>query len=114
MYWYINAWKHYADFRGVAHRRAFWMFMLVNLMISLAIVMFEVLTNNPGWLDALYSLLTLLPFLALVTRRIRDTGLPLWSLLVLLMPVIGTLLMIYFLCLPSQPRAELTLNKGES
>lgn len=114
MYWYIDALKHYADFRGVAHRRAFWMFMLVNLMISVAIIAIEILTHNPGWLDALYSLATFVPILALMTRRLRDTGLPLWSWLVLFIPVIGILVLIYFLCLPSQPRAQLTINKGGS
>lgn len=114
MYWYIDALKHYADFRGVAHRRAFWMFMLINLMISVAIITLEIVTDNPGWLDGLYSLATLIPILALMTRRLRDTGLPLWSWLVILIPVIGTLMMIYFFCLPSQPRALLTTNKGDT
>ncbi|WP_417551739.1 DUF805 domain-containing protein [Marinomonas fungiae] len=112
MYWYIEALKHYVDFRGVAHRRAFWMFIFVNLVFSVIIAMIETLTNNPGWLDAVYSLLTITPFLALATRRLRDTGLPLWSFLVLLIPMIGVLILIYFLCLPSQPRTLLIDKEG--
>ncbi|SBS29631.1 Inner membrane protein YhaI [Marinomonas aquimarina] len=112
MYWYIDALKHYADFRDVAHRRAFWMFMLINLIISVAIIIIELATDHPGWLDALYSIATLIPLIALMTRRLRDTGLPLYSWLVLLIPVIGPLLMLYFLCLPSQPRAQLTTHTG--
>ena len=114
MYWYIEALKHYADFRGSAHRRAFWMFMLVNLTISIAIIVIELSTNNPGWLDALYTLATFIPFLALTTRRLRDTGLSLWSFLVLLVPGVGILVMVYFLCLPSEPRAQLLPNEGDA
>jgi uncharacterized membrane protein YhaH (DUF805 family) len=113
MYWYVYAIKHYADFQGVSHRQAFWMFMLVNCVISLSIIGVELMTNNPGWLDALYSVITLIPLLAIITRRIRDTGLPVWSLLVLFVPVIGLLILVYFLCLPSQPRAQLIKPKGD-
>lgn len=113
MYWYFDAFKHYATFTGVAPRRAFWMFMLVNLVISSIIMAFEIITRNPSWIDGLYSLITLLPFLALLVRRLRDTGLSLWSLLVLLIPGVGMIVMTYFLCLPSQPRSQ-QLSGGEN
>lgn len=113
MYWYIEAFKHYADFKGVAHRQAFWMFMLMSLLVSLIIATLEILTDNPGWLDALYSLITIVPFFAIVVRRIRDTGMPIWSVMVILIPIVGMLLLIYFLCLPSQPRAHLLNPRGE-
>lgn len=102
MYWYIHALKHYADFKGTIHRRGFWMFMLISLVITLAIALIEVATDNPGWLDAFYSLLTLVPLLAIVTRRVRDTGLSLWCLLLLLIPGLGMLAVVVILCLPTQ------------
>lgn len=114
MFWYLDAFRHYLDFRGRTHRVAFWMFILVHFLITVLIVIIEMITHNPGWLDAFYSLLTVLPFCAIICRRLRDAGLPWWAILVVLVPVIGMLLLIYFLCLPSQPRAQLIHPLGES
>lgn len=101
MNWYIDAFKHYATFRGTSSRTAFWMFFLVNLLVTLAIIAIEVVTDNPGWIDLFYSLVTLLPFLALAVRRIRDTGNSLWWFAVILLPGFGILILMVMLALPS-------------
>lgn len=112
MFWYIEAFRHYLDFTGYTHRFAFWMFILVHSLITVLIVIIELATHNPGWLDDWYSLLTALPFCAIICRRLRDAGLPWWSLGVIFVPVIGILILIYFLCFPSQPSAELSRLGG--
>lgn len=107
MHWYIEAFRYCTDFKGIAHRRAFWTFILITTLVSVLTAVLEVLAGSPIWIDVLYSLISLLPFVAILVRRIRDTGLPLWSLLVVLVPGVGMIVLIYFLCLPSQPRAQL-------
>ncbi|MCB1756915.1 MAG: DUF805 domain-containing protein [Gammaproteobacteria bacterium] len=100
MYWYIDAFKHYATFRGTSSRTAFWMFFLINLLVTLAIIAVEVATDNPGWIDLVYTLLTLLPCLALTVRRIRDTGFALWWLAIVLVPGFGLLILMVLLAQP--------------
>ena len=102
MYWYLDAFRHYADFTSLTQRRAFWMFAFISVLISLFIATIEILTNNPGWLDLIYSVIALIPTLAITVRRLRDTGLSLWWFLVLLIPGFGVLIMLVLLSLPSQ------------
>ena len=101
VYWYFDAFKQFATFQGRSSRTAFWMFFLINLMVCIAIIAFEVATNNPGWIDLIYSLVTLLPLLALAVRRIRDTGLSMWWFAVLLVPGFGVLILLILLAQPS-------------
>lgn len=105
MKWYLHALRHYASFRGTASRREYIGFLLVQLC-AIALISFLERTfalANPeigmGWLTALYLLLTLLPGLALATRRLHDTGHSGWWLLLCLLPPIGLLFM-FGLALP--------------
>lgn len=38
MNWYLKVLNQYSDFNGRARRKEYWMFVLVNFIISLAIV----------------------------------------------------------------------------
>lgn len=107
MYWYFDAFKQYAAFQGRSSRTAFWNFFLINLLVGFAIIIYEVTTDNPGWADLIYSLVTLLPFLALAVRRIRDTGLSMYWFAVLLVPGFGILIL---LILFAQPSAQPTVG----
>jgi uncharacterized membrane protein YhaH (DUF805 family) len=96
--------KHYFDFQGVAGRKAFWMFVLINFLISLALeVVLGVIHLQP--LAALYSLAVLLPSLGIAVRRLHDIGKSGWWLLAALVPVIGWIYVIYLYCQPSKTPA---------
>lgn len=111
MYWYWLAFKHATDFKGRTARHAFWWFMLINLVITIAIAAFEIHSQNPGWIDLIYSLITFLPLLSMSCRRLRDAGLSLWWFLILLVPGIGMLFLLILLAFPSQTalKNEVTL-----
>jgi uncharacterized membrane protein YhaH (DUF805 family) len=100
--WYLDPIKnHYFDFEGVADRKTFWMFVLYNVLITLALdVVLSVVHLGP--LASLYSLAVLLPSLGLAARRLHDIGMSAWWLLVGLVPVIGWIVLIYFYCQPSK------------
>ncbi|MFD1383135.1 DUF805 domain-containing protein [Rhodanobacter aciditrophus] len=100
---YLLAFKHATDFSGRTQRAGFWWFMLINLLITCAIAVFEVSLDNLGWIDLCYSLVTLLPILSISCRRLRDTGLSLWWFLLLLVPGVGLLFLLILLAFPSQP-----------
>lgn len=102
MNWYIEAFKQFNNFTGRSHRTAFWSFMLVHLLLTAIIIGVEIATDNPGWLDLIYSLFTLLPFLALVVRRLRDAGFSPWWLLLVLIPGAGVLVLLIFLAQPTR------------
>lgn len=100
--WYLDPIKnHYFDFEGTASRQAFWMFELFNIGISIALgIVLRVIHLDP--LAGLYSLAVLLPSLGIAARRLHDIGMSAWWLLLILVPVIGWLVLIYFYCQPSK------------
>ena len=101
MNWYFDGWKRYAQFSGTASREAFWMFFLVNVLISMVFVVLEVFFQATWQIDALYSLLVFLPMLSLTVRRLHDTNRSAWWLLVVLVPAIGMVILFIILALPS-------------
>ncbi|OPX56048.1 Uncharacterized membrane protein YhaH, DUF805 family [Oceanospirillum multiglobuliferum] len=103
MSWYFEAWKRYAQFSGRASREAFWMFFLVNSLISVAFVVLDILFQIAWQIEAVYSALILLPLLSLAVRRLHDTNRTAWWLSVVLIPVIGMLILLMLLALPSKP-----------
>lgn len=54
-------------------------------------------------LGSLYSLLVLLPALAVSVRRLQDTGKSGWFVFLVLIPLVGALILIYFYVQDSQP-----------
>ena len=92
--------KHYFDFQGVTGRRAFWMFVLFNFVISIVLSAVLAVVHLQA-LGFLYSLALLLPGLGLGVRRLHDIGKSGWWLLASLVPVLGWIYVIYLYCQPS-------------
>jgi uncharacterized membrane protein YhaH (DUF805 family) len=97
MHWYTDVLKKYAVFDGRARREEFWMFTLFNIIISLGIA----LIAAPLYL--LYSLIVLLPHLAVTVRRLHDTARNGWWLLIVLIPLVGPIMILVFIALDSDP-----------
>jgi len=102
MEWYVKVWKNYAVFQGRARRKEYWMFFLFNLIISIVLSIVESLIGLNSVLTGLYSLAVLLPSLGVGVRRLHDSGRSGWWLLISLIPVIGTIILIVFLCQDSE------------
>lgn len=108
MNWYLDAWKNYVNFQGRARRKAFWMFVLFNLIAIFALNFIEGAIGlrgegDYGILSGLYSLAVLLPALGLAVRRLHDTGRSGWWILIGLVPLIGGIVLLVFYVLDSQP-----------
>ena len=99
---YMNAWKHYFDFAGNTSRKDFWLFMLAHLCVTLLFITLDIWSSsfwqgNPGWLDLGYSLISFIPMLAIITRRLHDIGLSGWWATVFIIPAVGPFWLIYLL-----------------
>lgn len=98
MNWYISVLKQYAVFSGRARRTEYWMFVLCNVIVMLLLSMVDKLIGGDKELiSSIYSLAVLLPSLAVAARRLHDTDRSAWWLLLGLIPIIGTLVLIYFM-----------------
>jgi len=100
MDWYLKVLKNYFGFSGRARRKEYWMFILINTLISLALSRAVVVLDV--WILAsipyLYYYATLIPTWAVAFRRLHDTERSAWWLLLLVIPVIGWLVLLCFLC----------------
>jgi uncharacterized membrane protein YhaH (DUF805 family) len=108
MNWYLDAWKNYANFQGRARRKAYWMFVLFNIIALVILSLIEGALglsgqNGYGILTGLYALAMILPLIALAVRRLHDTGRSGWWLLIGLVPLIGPIVLIVFYVTDSQP-----------
>ena len=81
----------YADFTGRASRSEYWWFVLFIVLVSAAA------SYVSPTLSALFSLGTLLPAIAAATRRLHDTNRSGWWQLIVLVPLVGTIILIVFL-----------------
>ncbi|MGL6352631.1 DUF805 domain-containing protein [Aeromonas veronii] len=98
MNWYISVLKQYEVFSGRARRTEYWMFVLCNVIVMLLLGMVDKLIGGDNELiSSIYSLAVLLPSLAVAARRLHDTDRSAWWLLLGLIPIIGTLVLIYFM-----------------
>ena len=122
-YWSESFTKHYVDFSGRARRSEYWGTALFNVIVQVALnvalvavlaILFSsieingevtvspllfVLINIPRYI---YSLVWLLPSLAVAVRRLHDIGKSGWNLLWIFLPIIGWIMLIYWYCQDSQ------------
>ncbi|MEC2078346.1 DUF805 domain-containing protein [Metabacillus fastidiosus] len=101
MHWYLRVLKNYATFEGRARRKEYWMFYLINAIISIILITAERATDMTFFslLDGLYTL-------AVAVRRLHDTGRSGWWFWINLIPIIGAIVFLIFTCLDSEPNSN--------
>ncbi len=86
MNYYIEALKKYATFSGRARRMEYWVFFLVNMIISFGIGFVSSMLGINLWLihilATIYSWAILLPSIAVCVRRMHDVNKSGWYSLV--------------------------------
>jgi uncharacterized membrane protein YhaH (DUF805 family) len=82
--------RQYLDFSGKASRSEFWWFILFLFVAN------AVLGMVSHTIAYLFALATLLPYFAVGTRRLRDTGRSPWWWLIGLVPLVGAIVLIVF------------------
>ena len=109
MDWYLDVLKNkYATFSGRARRKEYWMFLLINLVVSVALALIDSLIGSVsesgmGLLSSVYSIGVLITSLALCVRRLHDIGRTGWWVLISIIPVIGAVVLLVFMLLDSEP-----------
>ncbi len=104
MEWYLAALKKYAVFDGRASRREFWFFAFYNILAAAVMGLIAVKGMQYGYeglgpLPLVYALATLIPALAVMVRRLHDTGRSGWWFFVTVVPAIGHLWLVILLAL---------------
>ena len=108
----LEPYRRYADFQGRASRSEYWMFALFFFIVVVGIVIVRTVLvaiggETLGYLAAavyvLFVLGSLIPSIAVGIRRLHDTGRSAWWILIAFIPLIGSIVLLVFYCLPSTP-----------
>jgi uncharacterized membrane protein YhaH (DUF805 family) len=92
----------YATFSGRASRSEFWWSYLGWLLIVIAAVVLDVVTGL-GLFTVVAYLGGILPMLAVMVRRLHDTGRSGWMFLIGLIPLVGGILLLVWYVTDGQP-----------
>ena len=88
---------HYADFKGRSRRSEYWWVYLFNMIVSALI---SAVVADLAWI---WSLVTLVPGIALSIRRMHDIGKSGWWLFISLVPLAGPIILLVYMCRDSGP-----------
>lgn len=105
MNWYVTVLKKYAEFNGRARRSEYWYFVLINVVISiiLSLIDYSIWGEGGAALSSIYSLAVLVPSLAVLVRRLHDTGRSGWAILWGFIPLVGAILLIVWAATDGTP-----------
>lgn len=81
MNYYLEVLKKYATFSGRARRSEYWYFALFNAIFSIVLSIADYALGI-GFLNLLYSLIVLIPSLAVAVRRMHDVNKSGWFILI--------------------------------
>lgn len=91
--------KKYAAFNGRASRSEYWWFAFA---VAFGCAILSVLAPVAY---AIFAIGTLVPSIAVATRRLHDTNRSGWWQLIVLVPIVGFVVLIVFLAQESKPEA---------
>ena len=103
MEWYLKVVRdNYANFNGRASRQEYWMFFLFNMIFAIVIMGIDIILGL-GFLYIIYSLVVMIPGMAVNIRRLHDIGKSGWMVLIVLIPCIGAFWLLYLMVQDSSP-----------
>jgi uncharacterized membrane protein YhaH (DUF805 family) len=98
MQWYLKVLKNYISFSGRATRQEYWMFYLFNLLV--VVILEGLALVSPVFIIVvlIYTLGVMLPSWAATVRRLHDTARSGWWIFISMIPLVGAIILIVFLC----------------
>jgi uncharacterized membrane protein YhaH (DUF805 family) len=107
-------WKRYRDFSGRSRRSEYWFIQLFLVATNLAVAIIDLalmgwdvdrfIANGGGGIVGLvWILVTIVPALAVLVRRLHDTGKSGWWALVGFLPLVGAIVLLVFTVTDSSP-----------
>ena len=102
MKWCLEPLRKYAVFSGRARRKEYWIYILVFGIIAFPLGLIDALIGTYPLIGLLFSLAFFIPTLAVMVRRLHDTGRSGWWWFIQLVPIIGSIIFLVFMVLDSQ------------
>ncbi len=97
MDYFLDAYRQFTNFQGRASRKQYWMFYLFYVIFYIMFAVLDDLLQTGGLFMALFALVSILPNIAIVTRRLHDIDKSGWWQLLIFIPIIGAIVLLVFL-----------------
>ena len=105
-------WSHYSKFKGRSRRSEYWWIQLFLVLTNLAVAAIDlalmdgdvdrfIANGGGGIVGLIWILVTIVPALAVLVRRLHDTGKTGWWALIGFVPLIGGIVLLVFTVLDS-------------
>ena len=105
-------WSNYSKFKGRARRSEYWWIQLFLVLTNLAVAAIDLVLMNGdverfiangggGIVGLIWILVTIVPALAVLVRRLHDTGKSGWWALIGFIPFVGAIVLFVFTVLDS-------------
>ena len=106
MNWYLKVLNQYFDFSGRARRKEYWMFTLFSLIISWTLAVLDLIFDTYMFtiVSSIYSLLVIIPSVAVLIRRLHDIGKSGWHIFLIFLPLIGWIWLLVLLCMEGETK----------
>ncbi len=97
--------QKYVVFSGRARRPEYWYWMLFFVLLTILLTIVDTIVGltvfgvSAGVLSSVASLALLLPSLAVLARRLHDTDRSAWWILLELVPLVGAIILLVWVCL---------------
>lgn len=89
--------RKFATFQGRAARSEYWFFVLFIVLASTVLTVIDAVTGI-GVLALIFTLVTLVPAIAVSVRRLHDTDRAGWWYLLFLVPLVGPIVLLIWFC----------------
>ena len=106
----VNVFQNYANFSGRARRSEYWYFTLFIFLVSAVLSGLNAAVFGTDAqmtiftvIQSLFSLATLIPSIAVTVRRLHDIGKSGWFYFLILIPVVGSIILLVWECKDSEP-----------
>jgi uncharacterized membrane protein YhaH (DUF805 family) len=114
---FIKPYFKYAQFSGRADRKEFWYFVLFYILVAGVLSIVDGLifggralysdggfsSSSSGPLQAVFTLGSFIPLLAVTFRRLHDIGKTAWWIFLGLIPLVGTIILIIWYARKGDP-----------
>jgi uncharacterized membrane protein YhaH (DUF805 family) len=107
-------WTRYRDFKGRSRRSEYWFIQLFLVVTNIAVAIIDlalmgwdvdrfIANGGGGIVGLIWILVTIVPALAVLVRRLHDTGKSGWWALVGFLPLVGAVVLLVFTVTDSSP-----------
>ena len=98
---YKKFWSNYVNFSGRSTRSDYWYVVLMNIIITGVIDILVEIAPELSILNTIYLVVTLIPGIALITRRFHDINKSGFNYFWIFVPIVGLIIFLVYLCTAS-------------